>query len=763
VRLVLATNALDDLGGSESYLVTVADQLQRLGHDVHLYAAEIGQAAEQAAALGLRVVGSLDALPGAVDAMIVQDGAVAADLAGSHPLVPHVFVAHSDIFDLQLPLNLPGLTAAVVTLYDRVDRRIRALAGGFEVVRLTQPIDVTRFAPIRPLRDRPRVALALGNYVRGARADVLEEACELAGIELRRRGGPAKAGPSPTPELDYNEADIVFGKARVIVEAMACGRAAYVYDHNGAEGWVTPERYAALARDNFGGQSDPIVPDAARVAADLAEYRPALGVAGRDLAVAHHAASAHAAALVELLQRVQPRPAPVEGPWVELARLVRMAHRADKRQFVLHAETERLAAGSHEQEADLARARTQLEVDRTQIEDERAARVAAQEDAAAAHEAARVAREQAGAAGAEAAVARAEVAVARAEAAAARAEADAAHRALADFAGTARWRAIQGLLRPVDRLRAGRRRVPSPARPAPASAPVPFIVGIPRSGTTLLRLQLDAHPDLAIGPETGIGFLVEELARDGAGPAETAAAIAALDTFPDLALDRAALDALLAAVTPWTLADGLRAVLGADAARRGKPRWGEKTPMHLHVADRIAALLPEAHVVHVIRDGRAVLCSVRDLHFAPGDGSVEAIACDWRDGITALRAAAASGAVPNYTEVIYEALVEHPEQVLRTVCERLELAFDPAMLRAHEQARERFDALPEVRRDGSATRTREERWAIHRHTATPPDPARAERWRSVLPAEDIARFEAVAGPLLSELGYPLTTAAGRAS
>ena len=65
------------------------------------------------------------------------------------------------------------------------------------------------------------------------------------------------------------DADIVIGKARVIVEAMASGRAAYVYDHNGGDGWVTPERYELLEADNFGGQAEPVAADRARLRADL--------------------------------------------------------------------------------------------------------------------------------------------------------------------------------------------------------------------------------------------------------------------------------------------------------------------------------------------------------------------------------------------------------------------------------------------------------------------------------------------------------------
>jgi hypothetical protein len=48
-------------------------------------------------------------------------------------------------------------------------------------------------------------------------------------------------------------------------------------------------------------------------------------------------------------------------------------------------------------------------------------------------------------------------------------------------------------------------------RPGP---PAHFIVGVPRSGTTLLRMQLDAHPDLAIPAETGFALVVAALAPD---------------------------------------------------------------------------------------------------------------------------------------------------------------------------------------------------------------------------------------------------------
>ena len=245
MELVLSTSSLESLGGSETYLLTIGDQLQRMGHEVLLHALDHGAASEMAQELGLRICRQNRELPDEPDALIVQDGVVAYELAARYPSVPQVFVAHSDVFDLQLPPQLPGLVAVVVALYDRVEQRLRALALPQEIVRLSQPVDLERFKPIRPLRRRPSVALALGNYLRGQRIALLAGVCDELGIELRHVGAFGSNGRQP-PIVAINEADIVFGKARVVYEAMACGRAVYVFDHNGGDGWVTASNFRAL-------------------------------------------------------------------------------------------------------------------------------------------------------------------------------------------------------------------------------------------------------------------------------------------------------------------------------------------------------------------------------------------------------------------------------------------------------------------------------------------------------------------------------------
>lgn len=283
--------------------------------------------------------------------------------------------------------------------------------------------------------------------------------------------------------------------------------------------------------------------------------------------------------------------------------------------------------------------------------------------------------------------------------------------------------------------------------------PAPFVVGVPRSGTTLLRLQLDAHPELAIPAETGFGALLAEFAAHTPGPEELVDRIARLDTWPDLAVERDELAAIFSGVRRWSVAEGMRAYYRWYATRHGKRRWGDKTPVHAEYLNVLAAAFPEARFVHIIRDGRDVAASLTGLSFAPGDGGIEAVATVWRDGIARARAAAES--VPHYYELRYEDLATKPERTLRELCEFLDLAFDPAMLHAHTRARERLAELGVVKAAGGVEGVRGERRHNYMRLQSPPDTGAVGRWRDVFTAQEAERIEQVAGRMLAALGYEL--------
>jgi hypothetical protein len=324
MRLLLATNHLG-LGGSESYLLTVAEQLDRLGHEVALYAPEPDAGAEVARERSISVIDGAG-LDEDYDAALVQDAGVSHQVADRCPRVPQLFVAHSAKFDLQAPPQLDGMVGCVVALNDRVARRMRSFATKVEVVRLRQPIDVDRFTPGGELPEVAGNALLLSNTPNSDRIAMLEEACARAGLKLARLGGRSGQTADIRPALAAVE--IVIGYGRSILEAMACGRAAYVYDWKGGDGWITRESYPAIEADGFAGSSGDGVFDTARLSEDLDAYSATMGPVNHDLVMTHHRAGLHAQELIELIERLADPPPRPRAPLQEMARLVRLEWRA---------------------------------------------------------------------------------------------------------------------------------------------------------------------------------------------------------------------------------------------------------------------------------------------------------------------------------------------------------------------------------------------------------------------------------------------------
>jgi len=275
--------------------------------------------------------------------------------------------------------------------------------------------------------------------------------------------------------------------------------------------------------------------------------------------------------------------------------------------------------------------------------------------------------------------------------------------------------------------------------------PMPFIVGVPRSGTTLLRLMLDAHPDLAIPPETGWMPLLS-----GASDREKAIeCIAGTALWPDYHLPREAFERHVRNLEPFDIGETARVFYRQYAARFAKSRWGDKTPVYSLHMETIERILPEARFIHIIRDGRDVATSVRTLWFRPAD-TLEAIARDWRDRILAARASAAGRRF--YLEVRYEDLIQRTGETLRRICDFVELPFDTAMLSHHHRARERLAEHESVDFTGRVI-SKEQRLAQQRSALEPPDRTKIGRWREVLTDAERSECESVAGVLLRELGY----------
>ncbi len=209
-----------------------------------------------------------------------------------------------------------------------------------------------------------------------------------------------------------------------------------------------------------------------------------------------------------------------------------------------------------------------------------------------------------------------------------------------------------------------------------------FIVGVGRSGTSLLQAMFAAHPLVSCLPETA--FLRRYVATGTLQSAFEAGGEAAIIDIlqKDEVFARTGLDAaeLLSKVLPAS--GSLDAAIYKElvSSYAGEGKWvGDKDPRLIEFLPLVKALFPHAHIINIVRDPRDVLASKKKAAWSRG-GHV------WKH-VFANRVQLAMGRRngpqlfgDNYHEIIYEELITSPKAVLTNLCEQLEMPFDEPML-----------------------------------------------------------------------------------
>ena len=284
--------------------------------------------------------------------------------------------------------------------------------------------------------------------------------------------------------------------------------------------------------------------------------------------------------------------------------------------------------------------------------------------------------------------------------------------------------------------------------PMSTFAPI-FLVGCPRSGTTLVRRMLDAHPQVAIAPET---FFVYKFWRHRRHYGDLRADanlnrllddLLAFRGVADVALDGEALREK-ARRSDRRYRTLFALFLRQFAEERGAAVAGEKTPNHVFYLRLLQRGFPAARFVHVLRDARAVANSWRGLPWS--SGRLWRDAARWREHVAAARRSRTGGVL---CTVRFERLVRTPERELRRLCAFLGLDFVPAMLRFHEDA----GAAPT-----GPVNTGREPWK--KKATRPLDPSVAEQWKGDLTPAQVAQVEGRAGREMRRWGYAPQTPRG---
>ena len=274
--------------------------------------------------------------------------------------------------------------------------------------------------------------------------------------------------------------------------------------------------------------------------------------------------------------------------------------------------------------------------------------------------------------------------------------------------------------------------------------PYLFVVGCPRSGTTLLQRVLDAHPDLSVVNEAQ--FVPRVLAHhglDGDAPL-TQSMVAEVRSYRRFArLDLGEKAVARAASASATYSQFVARLYDAVASQQGTPFAGEKTPDYVRFLTLLDRLFPWARFVHLVRDGRDVALSL--LEWAAGgkgpgryalwqEDPIATSALWWSAQVTAGRRDGARIGANRYHEVRYEALVADPAAEAAQLASFLDLPYSPEMLRFHEGRRRDDPGL-----------SAKDAWLA--------PTAGLRDWRRDMDSADAELFEALVGNVLDDLGY----------
>jgi hypothetical protein len=260
-----------------------------------------------------------------------------------------------------------------------------------------------------------------------------------------------------------------------------------------------------------------------------------------------------------------------------------------------------------------------------------------------------------------------------------------------------------------------------------------FIVGAPRSGTTLLSTMLNRHPAISICDETYYFYYVYSRQRAFGNLTDIENRRRLVESYLDtgrirsMDVDRSALEqAMTSEGTDY--AEMFISLMRSYARLHGKRRYGEKTPHHALHAELLRRIYPGCRLIHIVRDPRDVVASLMRMPWAASSPSANARL--WSNFVQAAERCQGS---ENFLRVHYEHLVLDPESELQRICAFLGERFSTQMLMSQPDAKAY-------------------RWWFER-AQRPVTNERIRKWDEQLSPEQVAVVERIAASPMQALGY----------
>lgn len=275
-----------------------------------------------------------------------------------------------------------------------------------------------------------------------------------------------------------------------------------------------------------------------------------------------------------------------------------------------------------------------------------------------------------------------------------------------------------------------------------------FIVGAPRSGTTLLQYMLRSHPNISL--PTGESHFMIPLYRNSEKfgdltkienirtvlEAMYQQSADFLDTdIHGIKFDIDRLTDELYAEGRNTIPDIISAVFEKNALGEGKQRWGDKTPYYVLHMNTLLQMFPSAQFIHLIRDGRDCALSLFERQHDFCVYNTFFAAKYWEIYVEGGRRIGKDLGEKVYYEVRYEDLLDNPEITLQRLCSFLNEPYS--------------DDILNFKKSGQAGKTPLLQKTVQKNNQG--------KWRSKMTRRQIATFEGAVGNTLATFGYPLIT------
>jgi hypothetical protein len=277
------------------------------------------------------------------------------------------------------------------------------------------------------------------------------------------------------------------------------------------------------------------------------------------------------------------------------------------------------------------------------------------------------------------------------------------------------------------------------------TAPAPFfVIGAQRSGTTLLRLMLNAHPDVAI-PEEGT-FWMPLLRSYGRNPQTSIPPevlqnylryIGKNSQFKLWLLDDNGIRERALSMEQITLSQLMSLYYDAYARLQGKVRSGDKTPSFFRMVPLLSNLFPQAKFVHIVRDGRDIYLSLCKMGYK---GNLSVGALEWTFKVVKAQRDLAKLDPSRVLELRYEDLLAAPGSKLEEICAFLHVTYNSSMLDFWKTSRNYIGNHHS------------------QHIFKPVANDNVKKWKRRMSSVEVAKFQKIAGTQLTRMGYELDDA-----